>query len=270
MTGIIACSTGGWVPATWAQEKPATAEKPPRVAMANPLAVLPGQSAKVTLRGWDLEQATEVRVSNSRVQLKIAGKGKAAVPNKQDAKQVGDTQLELDVTVPADEPPGEMTLTVVGTKQESAAYAVWIGSSLPLMAEVEPNDGFGKAQAVELPRVVDGQIHGDQNVDLFMFELSEPQSVTIEVHARRRGSGLDSVLTLYSERRAILAVSDDSVEVPPASGAGATSAAGATRARADSRIERRLPAGKYYVSLQDACDHGGVTHPYRLMFTRGK
>ncbi|MFM2096192.1 MAG: hypothetical protein RIS70_3316, partial [Planctomycetota bacterium] len=230
----------------WSQEKPAAPEKPPRVAMATPLAVMPGNPVKVMLRGWDLEQATEVRSSNPRVQVKVLGKGKAAIPNKQDAKQVGDAQIELEVTVPADEATGETMLTVVGAKQESAAYGLLIGSPFPLLAETEPNDGFRQAQAVQFPQVVDGQIHGDQNVDMFVFELPSPRKVVIEVHARRRGSGLDSVLTLFSERGVILASADDVSEAPKTSGAVASSP------RADSRIERMLPAGRYYLGLQDA------------------
>lgn len=242
-----------------AQDKPAAPEKPPRVAMASPLAVMPGNPVKVLVRGWDLEQATEVRSSNPRVQIKILGKGKATIPNKQDAKQVGDTQLELEVTVPADEAAGETMLTVVGAKLESAAYGLLIGSPLPLLTEMEPNDGFRQAQAVQLPQVVDGQIHGDQNVDVFVFELPSPCKVVIEVQARRRGSGLDSVLTLFSERGVLIASADDAAEAPKPNAAIASSP------RADSRLERMLPAGKYYLCLQDAFDHGGVTHPYRLI-----
>ena len=252
--GVMLCGT---VPA---QEKAAAPDKPPRVVMATPLAIMPGNPVKVMLRGWDLEQATEVRSSNPRVQVKVLGKGKAAIPNKQDAKQVGDAQIELEVTVPSDEAAGETMLTVVGAKQESAPYGLLIGSPFPLLAEMEPNDGFRQAQAVQFPQVVDGQIHGDQNVDMFVFELSSPRKVVIEVHARRRGSGLDSVLTLFSERGVIVASADDLSEAPATSGTAASSL------RADSRIERMLPAGKYYLCLQDAFDHGGQTHPYRLVF----
>jgi hypothetical protein len=262
---LIGCA---FYAAVSAQDKPATPDKPPRIAMANPLAVMPGSPVKVLLRGWELEQATEVRSSNPRVQIKILGKGKAAVPNKQDAKQVGDTQLELEVTVPADEPAGEMKLTVVGSKQESAAHGLLIGSPHPRLVDTEPNDGFRQAQAVQFPQVVDGQIHGDQNVDLFLFELDAPQQVVIEVFARQYGSGLDSLLTLFSDRGVVLAAVDDTVAAAPVAGAGdqQKSAASAAALSADARIERLLPAGKYFICLQDAFDHGGITHPYRLVF----
>ena len=35
----------------------------------------------------------------------------------------------------------------------------------------------------------------------------------------------------------------------------------------DSRIEQMLPAGKYFIVLQDAHDRGGEAHPYRLIVT---
>ncbi|MFM7845765.1 MAG: DVUA0089 family protein [Planctomycetota bacterium] len=256
--------------AVWAQDKPAAPDKPPRIALANPLAVMPGSPVKVVLRGWDLEQATEIRSTNPRVQIKLLGKGKAAVPNKQDAKQVGDTQLEFEVTVPAEEPAGDTKLTVVGAQQESAAHILLIGSPYPRIVDTEPNDGFRQAQVVQFPQVVDGQIHGDQNVDLFVFELAAPQQVVIEVLARHYGSGLDSLLTLFSERGVVLAAVDDTVAAAPGTAAGTAPGdqqkSAATSLSADARIERMLPAGKYFVCLQDAFDHGGVTHPYRLIF----
>ena len=230
----------------------AAAEKkaePPRIAMCVPLAVPVSQTMKMVVRGWALASATEVRSSSPQVSFKVLSAASVAVPNGQDAKQIGDTQMELEVTVVDGVEPGEAILTVISPTGESPPHRLLIGSVHPLVADSEPNDGFQQAQVIQVPETVDGQIHGDRNVDVFSFDIADPQSVTIEVLAHRLGSGLDSLLTLFDHRGNIVAVNDDHD--------GTT----------DSRITAELTAGKYYVSLQDAHDHGGPAHPYRLTTT---
>ncbi len=224
--------------------------EPPRVAMCVPLGVPAGETTKMVVRGWALDTATEVRSSSPQIVFKVLSAASVAVPNGQDAKQVGNTQLELEVTVVEGVEPCDVTLTVVAPTGESPAHALLIGSVHPLVADSEPNDGFRQAQPIQTPQAVDGQIHGDKNVDVFSFDLADPQSVTIEVLARRHGSGLDSLLTLFDHRGNIVAVNDDHD--------GTT----------DSRISAELAAGKYFISLQDAHDHGGPAHPYRLVIQR--
>ncbi len=224
--------------------------EPPRVAMCVPLAVATGGTTKLVVRGWALDSAKEVRSSSPQVSFKVLSVASVAVPNGQDAKQIGDTQIELEVTVAEGIEPGEATLTVVSSTGESPPHRLLIGSVLPLVAESEPHDGFQQAQPIQIPQAVDGQIYSDKNVDVFAFDIADPQSVTIEVLARRHGSSLDSLLTLFDHRGNIVAVNDD------------------LDGTTDSRITAELAAGKYFVSLQDAHDHGGPAHPYRLIIQR--
>jgi len=242
----ISLLTDGAAHAQDAAEKKA---EPPRVAMSAPLAVPVNATTKMVVRGWSMDTATEVRSSSPQVSFKVLSAASVAVPNGQDAKQIGDTQMELEVTVVGGVEPGDATLTVVAPTGESPPHRLLIGSVHPLVADSEPNDGFQQAQVIQIPQAVDGQIHGDKNVDVFSFDIADPQSVTIEVLARRHGSGLDSLLTLFDDRGKIVAVNDDHD--------GTT----------DSRITAELTAGKYFVSLQDAHDHGGPAHPYRLTTT---
>ncbi len=230
----------------------------PRIAMCVPLAVPMDATTKVIVRGWGLEGTKEVRSSNPKLTLKILSTGKAAIPNKQDAKQIGDTQIELEVTVINDIQPGEIELTIVQLDVVSQPHKMLIGSGSVLdeaivngqaLAEKEPNDGFTQAQPLLLSQIVDGQIDGDGNVDVFSFELSDKQEINFEVHASRYGSNLDSLLTLFDQRGNIVAVNDDAAD-----------AIGSK----DSKIVSVLPAGKYFISLQDAHDRGGPAHPYRL------
>ena len=203
---MISLLSGGAVRGQDAVEKKA---EPPRVAMCVPLAVPVSPATKMIVRGWALDSATEVRSSSPQVSFKVLSAASVAVPNGQEAKQVGDTQMELEVTVAEGIEPGESTLTVVSPTGESPPHKLLIGSVHPLVTDSEPNDGFQQAQAIQIPQAVDGQIHGDKNVDVFSFDIADPQSVTIEVLARRHGSGLDSLLTLFDHRGHIVAVNDD-------------------------------------------------------------
>lgn len=223
------------------------AKDTPRVAMCVPLGVAVGATTKVILRGWALDNVKEVRSPDPRIVIKVLTPVAAAVPNGQDANQIGDKQVELEVSVAEGVEPGEFSITLVSPAGESKPHDLFVGSTLPLIAEIEPNDGLRQAQQIAIPQVIDGQIHADRTVDVYSFEIAATQHVTIETIARRHGSGLDSLLTLYDSRVNSIAVSDD------------------LDGTTDSRISMILSAGRYFINLQDANDHGGPAHPYRLV-----
>jgi len=76
----------------------------PKISMALPLNVLPGSTTKVTLRGLNLDQATEVRFSEPLEggSVSIKGKGKAEIPKETDPAVYGDTKVDLEVKLPAE------------------------------------------------------------------------------------------------------------------------------------------------------------------------
>ena len=220
---------------------------PPKVALCRPLAVASGATTKVTLRGWLIDKATAVRCDNDQVTLKIVSQGAAPIPGKQDAKQIGDQQLELEITVAAEIAPGRVMLTIVAPDGESKPHPLLVGGDLPVIVDAEPNDGFRQAQEIAASQIVDGQIHSDGNVDVFAFELTEKTNLRVEIQAQQLGSGLDGILTLYHAAGSIIASNDDT--------AGTT----------DSKLDAALEPGRYFVCLQDAHDRGGPAHPYRLL-----
>lgn len=228
----------------------ATAEDPPkempRIAMCSPLYVAAKSTAKVVIRGWKIEPASEVVCDSPHVAIKILSKGAAAVPNKQDAKRIGDQQIEIEVTVDVMQESGAVKLTVVAPDGTSEPHTLLIGSPLAMIADQEPNDGFRQAQVIQLPQTIDGLIHADSNVDVFAIDLDQPNEVTVAVNARKLGSGLDSIVTLYDSRFSIIADNDDHAD------------------NADSYLTAAVQPGRYYIVLQDAHDHGGPAHPYRL------
>lgn len=263
--------------------------EPPEVLLALPFAVplaSPNADAvpvKVVLRGLRLDNPTEVRVSvavasappanvaapaapaaNIVATAKILSSGMAAVPDKLDAKRVGDRQVEIALTMPS-EWPGELPsqlatdrrleLRVVTAAGVSQPYQLRVDVGGKAVEETEPNDGFAKAQAIDLasatPIRIDGGIHEPRNVDVFRFEGRAGERLRGELIAARPGGPLDAFATLFDEFGNIVWQADD------ADGG------------ADPRWDAVLPrTGRYFLSLQDAHDRGSVLHRYRLVLEK--
>ena len=226
-------------------KKPAPPQ--PRVTVVVPLGAISGATTRLTLRGLKLDAATEVRFPETKATVKVVKKGKAAVPAQQAADRVGDTQVEVDVTLPADVPEGSVPFVVVTPAGTTAPHRLLVSRPGAIVKEKEPNNGFANAQALTVPATVDGLIAHNQDVDVFRIAGKAGQKLLVEVLAARHGSALDSVLTLYDDKGTALASNDDTEG-------------------ADSRLEVTLPrAGTYFVGLIDANDQGGPAHVYRLV-----
>ena len=231
-----------------ADEKKPEKKDAPRVIVAAPLGIVPGVATPVTVRGVKLDTATAVRFTDSKATAKLLGKGKAPLGKDQDPARFGDTQVEVEVTLPPGSGPDAGSFVVVTPAGESEPHQLLVETALPVVAEKEPNNGFAQAQPIAVPQVVDGRIQQPQDVDVFRFEGKAGQHLLLEVLAARHGSALDSILTLYDAEGRELASNDD------ADGS------------ADSRLEVSLPRdGTYYLSLLDAHDQGGPDHVYRLV-----
>jgi hypothetical protein len=229
-----------------AEPKKTTPKDQPRVIVVTPLGIAPGVKTHLILRGLRLDSATEVRCQEPKATAKLLKKSKVGVPNQQNVNRVGDTQVEAEVTLPADYPNRTVTLSVLTPAGESPAHDLLI-DRIPVVAEKEPNNGFRQAQPLPLPQEVNGSIEQGKDVDLYRFEGKEGQQVTIEVFAVRYGSALDPLLTLYDSAGGILASCDD--------------IAGSS----DSRLDVTLPkTAAYFVGVSDANDQNGPAHVYRL------
>ncbi len=219
----------------------------PRILLINPVGAAPGQKVKMTLRGMHLDQATGVSFSVPEMKAKILNKSNAPVPDN-NPEQAGNTQVVVEVTVPQSLNKPKIFVTVETAKGKSPPHDFLIENELPVIAEKENNDGFMFSQKVSLPQVIDGEINRRQDVDVFSFEGKKGQQIVIEVLANRQGSVLDSMVMLYDQNGQQLDFHDD---LPEAT---------------DSGLEVTLPnAGTYFLSLIDAHDRGGPTHPYRLV-----
>ncbi len=218
----------------------------PKVVVALPLGVAAGKAQKVVLRGMNLENAETVRVSNAVV--KIVSKGKAGVPDK-NPERVGDTQVEVDITVAKDVKGPSIDVVVVTKEGESNAHPLLVETNLPVQPGKEPNEGFKTAMEIKLPGIVEGTIERPKDVEVFRFEAKKGQKVHVEVVASRHGSPLDSMVTIYNEQIQQLAFNDDF-----------------DSNHRDSKISFTAPTdGAYFISLIDAHDSGSPIHVYRLI-----
>jgi hypothetical protein len=219
----------------------------PRVCVVAPLGAPAGATTRLTIRGLKLDAVTEVRFPETKATVKIIKAGAAPVPNQQPADKVGNTQVEVDVTLPADMPEGVVPFEVFTPGGTMAPHRLLVTRPGAVVKENEPNGGFRQAQPLTIPGAVDGVIAQNQDVDVYRFQGKAGQKLVIEVLAARYGSALDSFLTLYDERGATLASNDDVVGT-------------------DSRLQVTLPRdGTYYIGVIDANDQGGPAHVYRLV-----
>jgi len=231
-----------------AQPKKPVPKVAPRVLLALPFGVVPGKATKVTLRGLKLDTAKEVRFEDKAAKgtIKLLSKGKADVPKQMEAALVGDTRVEIEITVPAGVADDAVALVVVTPGGDSTPHKLLL-DRIPLVQEKEPNDGFDAAQIVVLGQVIEGRIDRAQDVDVYAFEGKAGQKVVLEVHAARYGGALDSFLSLHDKDGEVVASNDDSAD------------------SVDSRVEATLPRdGKYFVTVIDSHDSGGALYGYRL------
>jgi hypothetical protein len=223
--------------------------EPPRVCVTLPLALRIGATNPLTVRGLNLTNVTALQFTNTLVALtaEIKATGKAEVPKDSDARKVGDTQVEVIVTVPANFPPGTNWFTLGSTNGVSELKPLVFLPATQLVSEKEPNGGYAQAQAIELGETVSGSIKESGDVDVYQFSGAAGTTISATIRAAALGSTLDSILTISDAANRILASNDDSPGGP------------------DSMIRLRLPqAGVYRISLQDAHDRGSLASAYLL------
>jgi hypothetical protein len=108
---------------------------------------------------------------------------------------------------------------------------------------------------VTVPAALDGGIQKAGDSDYYQFHAKKGDRYVMEVQARRYDSPLDSILTLYNDKGAVLAENDDWTDPM----------AGLTTHQADSRLTYTFSAaGEYTLRLRDVEVQGGEDYAYRL------
>lgn len=134
-------------------------------------------------------------------------------------------------------------------------------SPLPATQEEESNDTLASAQALRLPRIVDGRIGEPGDIDMFRFSGRANDEIVVEVIARRVRSPLDGLVRLIDAQGEVVAWNDDSSQKE----GFLHTDMGTLTHHADSYLRTRLPVdGEYCVQISDARSHGGPAYAYRL------
>ncbi len=129
-------------------------------------------------------------------------------------------------------------------------------SDLPAVRESEPNNAFDQAQRITAPVAIDGRIDKPGDSDYFVFAAKKDDKLVLQVQARRLGSPVDSVITLYDASRNQVAENDDWNDPLYAILAH----------NSDSRILYTFPTGgDYYLRVRDIQGKGGEEYAYRLL-----
>jgi hypothetical protein len=116
----------------------------------------------------------------------------------------------------------------------------------------EPNNDIASAQSLSARTIVNGRIDAPGDEDVFF--VSGVGRLAIEVHARRHGSPLDSMVSVTDSRGKELAYNDDYEDKTQ----------GFLTHHADSHVVAMIPASGAYVRLSDAQGSGGAGFVYRL------
>ncbi len=178
----------------------------------------------------------------------------------------------LKIKLPAQGPMHQVTVSANGLVSNALPLVL---DDLPELMEEESKEAAADAQPVSVPAVINGRIEKPGDADCFALEAEAGQTLVLEVQARRLGSPLDSVLTLYDPAGEEVARYDDPAPqaVPNALGTGVENDGGASvhprealmTHRADARIVHTLDsAGKYVVRIADVTEKGGPEYAYRL------
>ena len=232
-----------------ADKKEEKKPEPPRVSVALPLALKSGVTNQVIIRGQNLTNVTALNFTNEVVKATVVlGKRtKAEVPKEADARKVGDTQVTVEILLPADAPAGTNWFVLASPDGISEPAPILFLPAGQVIEEKEPNGGFREAQALPIGQTMSGTIKETGDVDVFRFQGVAGQVIRLEVVGAAVGSALDSLMTLYDGNDQRLASNDDA------------------HGGRDSFLETRLAAtGVHYVSVMDANDKGGPIHVYLL------
>lgn len=131
----------------------------------------------------------------------------------------------------------------------------FVVDNLPEMLEREPNNSPENPQLVTQPVIINGRMDQPGDWDVFQFQGNVGEEIVAEVHARRLGSPLDSVLKLTDASGKQIAFNDDHED----------RGSGLNTHHADSYLRATLPAdGTYTLRLGDVQNKGGAEYAYRL------
>ncbi len=243
----------GWSLEAWAadEKKPA---QPPRLVTLSPLSLVSERTNTLSIRGFHLKEATEVRFSlgASNVPVRILDRKDAAAIKGLDSKDTGEHWITAEVFLPSASggaSNGMASLIVKTPGGETAEVTRPIMSSVSRVKEREPNGGFKTAHMLEFDShiLVLGSIQPEHDVDVFGVVGRKGQSLSLRRRSATSGSLLDPIVTVYNARGGVVVVLDDTGP--------------------KHEFETTVPwreDGPLYLVVQDANEHASDWHGYEL------
>jgi hypothetical protein len=164
----------------------------PSVRALSPIGARPGETVQVEISGRHLDGVTEITFARPDIHAELISSDFGSVKVK----------VSVGTSVP-------IGLHDYRLRTSNGAFVgVFHIGPLPRSREVEPNDDIRRAQKIELPAMIDGEISGE-DLDVFRFHAEEGQTLVFDVLARRAGSMLDATLAIIDERGNELDFNDD-------------------------------------------------------------
>lgn len=203
----------------------------PRVRSVSPLGGRAGETLEVRLSGRHLDDTIEFRFARPDLRAELIAIESNAVR----------ARIAIGTGVPAG----------LHDYRLRTRHGVFTGvfhvSSLPTIAESEPNNTLEKEQKVTLPALIHGVVTGG-DYDVFGFHAEAGQILIFDLLARRAGSSLDATLTLLDDRGNELDFNDDYY------------------IHKDPRLTFSAPrTGGYFVRVSGTSESGSADSTYRLI-----
>lgn len=229
-------------PSIQAQEVKAEVAK---ITAFEPAAIVVGAKTNFKIRGFKLKDATGIRlVEGMNAVAEIKEKKDAGPAKGLENKQVGDTQVLVEIDLPADHPAGLLKY-VVATPSGEVSGEVRVFAVGTIVEEVEPNNGFRESQSLPPGLTARGSIQGDKDVDVYGYVAKAGQQLKVSVTS---GGVLlmDAALHCYDTKGQFLAASDDNTTRDPVA-------------------TLKVPSdGLVFLCVSSAHDVGGEWHNYLL------
>lgn len=158
-------------------------------------------------------------------------------------------QWAAEISISPDAPLGAASWDTFCASGGSSGSLPFIIGDLPEFIEQEPNSTLAKAHPTMLPITVNGQIHGERDLDYYLVELQSGQVIYGEVLARRLGSKLEPTIAIFDASGKPQIFQEDSIGDDPLFAFKASE------------------AGAYTIQLGNVSFHGSPSHVYRMNLT---
>ena len=158
--------------------------------------------------------------------------------------------------IPADSPPLRYVQSSQnGLSSNPLPLAV---DDIPEWREAEPNNSVEEANKIEVPVTVNGRIQEQGDFDYYVFHALKDQRLVFDVRARRLGSPIDSIITVYNAAGGRMLENDDITDPVEQ----------LITHHADSMLAYTFRAeADYVIRIRDVQNKGGDEYAYRLVIS---